>query len=102
MLSSLIVFCASSRLSIITLAFTKKQAEKTSKNKQTQKAADNKDKIKFYTETNGSASSSELSEILDLSAARIRVLLSELIEKGQLIPQGNGRSRRYYLSHVFL
>ncbi len=88
-------------LTLAFLAFTKKQAKKASGKNQAQKAIKNKDKILSYIENNEGASSSELSEILNLNSASVRVLLSELTEKGQIVPQRNGRSRRYALKRSF-
>nr|WP_300813575.1 RNA-binding domain-containing protein [uncultured Acetatifactor sp.] len=98
--------------SILTLAFRKKQAEKTSgKNKRkkqaektnqitrTAKTAENMNRIFAYILQNGSAGSSEIAAYLELSTARVRVLLAELTAEGRIIPQGNGRSRRYCVTH---
>ncbi len=52
-------------------------------------------RIFAYILQNGSAGSSEIAAYLELSAARVRVLLAELTAEGRIIPQGNGRSRRY-------
>lgn len=99
---------------ILTLAFVKKQAEKTSgKNKQKKQAEktsgkmrgngqasktiDNKRLILDFIVQNESAGSAEIAAHIGLSQARIRVLLSELSDEGQISPQGKGRSRRYVL-----
>lgn len=81
--------------SILTLAFRKKQAEKTNQITRTAKTAENMNRIFAYILQNGSAGSSEIAAYLELSAARVRVLLAELTAEGRIIPQGNGRSRRY-------
>lgn len=81
--------------SILTLAFRKKQAEKTNQITRTAKTAENMNRIFAYILQNGSAGFSEIAAYLELSAARVRVLLAELTAEGRIIPQGNGRSRRY-------
>lgn len=81
--------------SILTLAFRKKQAEKTNQITRTAKTAENMNRIFAYILQNGSAGSSEIAAYLEFSAARVRVLLAELTAEGRIIPQGNGRSRRY-------
>ena len=98
---------------ILTLAFVKKQAEKTSgKNKrkkqaektgnykETAKTAENKRRIKEYLMQNESMASSEIAEYVQLSPARLRVLLAELVSEGKIIPIGNGRSRKYTIKGI--
>ena len=95
------------------LAFTKKQAEKTSgkskRKKQAERASrhasltktlENKKRILLFLKENGKTQSIEIAEHLQLSQARVRVLLSDLIDEGKILPQGNGRSRYYILSEV--
>lgn len=95
---------------ILTLAFTEKQAEKTSgkskRKKQAEKAirssqaaktVDNKRSILAFIAKNGSAGSADIAEHIGLSQARVRALLLELGGDGKIKPCGNGRSRRYTL-----
>ena len=92
----------------LTLSFEKKQAEKASrKNKQKKQAekinrtgqaaktVENKKLIIDYLLTEGPKKAAEIGEHIGLSSPRTRVLLSELAEDGQIVPEGNGRSRRY-------
>ena len=96
---------------ILTLAFTQKQAEKTSrKNKQKKQAEkagvngkaaktiENKRMIMDYLTLNGESKANDIAQYIELSGARTRVLLSELIEEGNVEPKGNGRSRKYCLA----
>ena len=69
-------------------------------NGQAAKTRDNKDQIIKFISKNGSARTGELVELLGLSEARVRVLLSEMVDSNQIDPQGNGRSRRYVLRKV--
>ena len=78
----------------------KKQAKKTIGNGQAAKTRDNKDQIIKFISKNGSARTGELVELLGLSEARVRVLLSEMVDSNLIEPQGNGRSRRYVLKKV--
>ena len=91
---------------ILTLAFTKKQAEKTSgKNKrkeqagktQASKTLANKEQIVSYIQKQNGAGTSEIADRIELSTARTRVLLAELISEGQIYAEGNGRARKYYV-----
>ena len=83
---------------ILTLSFIEKQAEKTSrKNKQTAKTIENKQRIIDFLKKEGSSKAVEIGLHIGLSSARVRVLLSELIEEGKVKTEGNGRSRRYYI-----
>ncbi|MBR5509323.1 MAG: winged helix-turn-helix transcriptional regulator [Lachnospiraceae bacterium] len=78
---------------ILTLAFTEKQAEKT--NHQTTKTIENKKLIMEFLEEKGSSKAREIAEHIGLSSARTRVILSELMESGEIQTEGNGRSRAY-------
>ncbi|MBQ6316117.1 MAG: winged helix-turn-helix domain-containing protein [Oscillospiraceae bacterium] len=78
-----------------TLAFVKKQAEKTGENGQTAKTAGNKEKMLAFILEHKTASSSEIADYTHLSPSRVRFLLSELTEEGKVIPEGRGRTRRY-------
>ena len=98
---------------ILTLAFTpkqaekasgknkrKKQAEKTEANGSNGKAAktlENRGKIAAFLASEGGARTGEIARHIGLSPARVRVLLSELAEDGVVQATGNGRSRRYSL-----
>ena len=96
---------------ILTLAFTPKQAEKTSgKNKRKKQAEkteangsrgksaktlENRVKITAFLASEESAGTGEIARYIGLSPARVRVLLSELMDEGMVQATGNGRSRRY-------
>lgn len=88
---------------VLTLVFTKKQAEKTSGKRKKQaesgngKAADNKELIVAFVEERRKAKTAEIADAIGLSQPRIRVLLSELIEEGRIEPEGVGRARVYVL-----
>lgn len=93
---------------ILTLTFTKKQAEKasrkskqkkqaekTSGNGKAAKTAENKKLILKFLLSEGSSKAADIAEHIGLSPARTRVLLSELADEGNVQAEGNGRSRRY-------
>lgn len=82
---------------ILILSFTEKQAEKTSRNGQTAKTAENKQKIMDFLAKEGSCKAADIAEYIGLSSARTRVLLAELRNEGKVKAEGNGRSRRYLL-----
>lgn len=82
---------------ILMLAFTKKQAEKTAESGRFIKTIENKKSIISFLETEGDSKAADIAEHLGLSPARTRVLLSELVDEGKVQVQGNGRSRRYGL-----
>ncbi|MDE7418066.1 MAG: putative DNA binding domain-containing protein [Lachnospiraceae bacterium] len=97
---------------ILTLTFIKKQAEKTSrKNKQKKQAErvsesgkasktiENKNKIITFLQGAGSSKAVDIAMHIGLSSARTRVILSELIDEGKVLSNGNGRSRRYCLQN---
>jgi predicted HTH transcriptional regulator len=93
---------------VLTLAFIKKQAEKTSGKRkkqaekptapQTAKTMENKNKILIFLEKNGSGMTSEIAKAIGLSIPRTRALLSELVGDGVITATGDGRARRYCLS----
>ena len=100
---------------ILTLAFSKKQADKnkqikqadktSEKNKQikqapgtTQKTVENKERIVKYISQNGKSKASEIAEAIGLSQPRTRVLLSELITEGQIEANGEARARVYIIN----
>ena len=98
---------------ILTLVFSKKQAEKTSrKNKQKKQAEkksrsgqaaktiENKKRIISFLDSKGSCKAAEIAAYIELSSARTRVLLSELIEDGKIQATGTGRARRYCLEEA--
>lgn len=63
---------------ILTLAFKKKQAKKTSDKKQTKKTFENMQKIRKFLIKNGPSKTSDIAEYLDLSAPRIRAILKDM------------------------
>lgn len=80
---------------ILILSFIKKQAEKTNRNGQAAKTAENKRQITEFLKKEESSKAAEIVEYIGLSSARTRVLLTELMEDGKIRIEGNGRSRRY-------
>lgn len=90
---------------ILTLAFTQKQAVKTGgknkRKKQAKKATsisktyENKKKVVKYIQKCGASSTSELAKYLGLSTSRTRALLSEMVFEKKLLPVGDGRARKY-------
>ena len=87
----------------LTLKFIKKQAIKTGDKKQAIKTGDkkqaiktnrNQEKIRLYLQEQGTAKTSDIAEMLGLSAARTRAILSEMNNVEAL---GRNRARRYRL-----
>ena len=72
----------------------KKQAIKTSDKKQANKTYKNKEKIRIYLQKHEMVKASVIAELLDLSVARTRALLSEMDDVEAL---GTNRARRYRL-----
>ncbi|MCR5836922.1 MAG: putative DNA binding domain-containing protein [Lachnospiraceae bacterium] len=72
----------------------KKQAIKTSDKKQAVKTAENMERIKKYLKENGSATTSDISQLLDLSKARVRVILNEM---ECVVAEGKNKNRKYRL-----
>ncbi len=70
----------------------KKQVEKTSR-----KTEANKISILKYLSDKEERSASEIAEHLNLSGARVRALILELINESKIEKTGNGRSTRYYV-----
>lgn len=62
------------------------------------KTIENKRMIMDYLTLNGESKANDIAQYIELSGARTRVLLSELIEEGNVEPKGNGRSRKYCLA----
>lgn len=52
--------------------------------------------LEFLT-SEGSSKAADIALQIDLSPARTSVLISELAASGKILPEGNGRSRRYRL-----
>lgn len=69
----------------LTLKFIKKQAVKTNRNQE---------KIRLYLQEQGTAKTSDIAEMLDLSVSRVRAILSEMDNIEAL---GRNRARRYRL-----
>ena len=78
----------------LTLKFVKKQAIKTSDKKQAVKTGKNMKKIRAYLQKRGTATASDIAELLGLSMARTRVILSDMEDVETL---GTYRTRRYRL-----
>lgn len=88
---------------ILTLKFIKKQAIKTSDKKRAIKTSDkkqaiktnkNEEKIRLYLQVHKTAKTSDIAEILNLSAVRTRAILSHMNDIEAL---GTNRGRRYKL-----
>ena len=87
----------------LTLKFTKKQAIKTSDKKQAIKTSDKKqgtktsknmERIRVYLQNNETAKTSDIAELLGLSLARVRALLSGMDDVEAL---GTNKARTYRL-----
>ena len=86
---------------ILTLSFIEKQAEKASRNGQMIKTVENKKQIVEFLKKEGAGKAAEIAEYIHLNSARVRVLLSELMDEGKVQTEGNGRSRRYTVPDDF-
>ena len=90
---------------ILTITFIKKQAEKTSRKskqkKQAERVSESGKASKTITFLQGAGSSKavDIAMHIGLSSARTRVILSELIDEGKFLSNGNDRSRRYCLQN---
>ena len=78
---------------ILTLAFKKKQAKKTSDKKQTKKTFENMKKIRKFLIKNGPSKTSDIAEYLDLSAPRIRAILKDMPD---IEFTGTNTNRKYF------
>ncbi len=78
----------------LTLKFVKKQAIKTSDKKQAIKTGKNRKEIRLYLQKYETAKTSDIAELLGLSMARTRAILSEMDDVEAL---GTNRTRRYRL-----
>ena len=78
----------------LTLRFVKKQAIKTSDKKQANKTDKNMEKIRLYLQEHETAKTRDIAELLDLSVARARVVLSDMNDVEAL---GTNRNRTYRL-----
>ena len=59
------------------------------------KTLENRGKITAFLASEESAGTGEIARYIGPSPARVRVLLSELMDEGMVQATGNGRSRRY-------
>ncbi len=75
----------------------KKQAKKTSELKQTSKTLENKEKILVHLSQCNFAKTSEIAEQLNLSEARTRVILKEMLDAGMIGTRGKTKKKEYYL-----
>ena len=75
----------------------KKQAEKTSSHGKAAKTGENKRLILKFLAAEGSSKAVDIAAHIGLSPARTRVLLTELADAGKVCAEGNGRLRRYGL-----
>ena len=78
----------------LTLRFVKKQAIKTSDKKQANKTDKNMEKIRLYLQEHETAKTRDIAELLGLSVARARVVLSDMNDVEAL---GTNRNRTYRL-----
>lgn len=78
----------------LTLKFVKKQAIKASDKKQAIKTGKNRKEIRLYLQKCETAKTSDIAELLGLSMARTRAILSEMEDVETL---GSNRARRYRL-----
>ena len=78
----------------LTLRFVKKQAIKTSDKKQANKTDKNMEKIRLYLQEHETAKTRDIAELLGLSVARVRVVLSDMNDVEAL---GTNRNRTYRL-----
>lgn len=79
---------------VLSLAFIKKQAIKTSDKKISKKIAENIEKIRKYLDKRGKSKTSDIADHIGLSPARTRAILSEM-EDVQTV--GKNKNRRYNL-----
>ena len=75
----------------------KKQAEKIRNSSQSAKTIENKKKIEKFIAKQESVKTAEIAEYINLSEARTRVLLAEMINENIILPDGIGKSRHYVL-----
>lgn len=78
----------------------KKQAEKKSKTGQAAKTIENKKRIIAFLDSQGSCKAAEIAAYIELSPARTRVLLSELIKDGKIQVTGSSRACRYRVTEA--
>ena len=83
----------------LTLKFVEKQAIKTSDKKQAIKTKNNQEKIRLYLQRNETAKAKDIAELLGLSMARTREILS-MMDDVQSI--GRNKTRIYRLRKEFL
>lgn len=81
----------------ITLALPLQSAEKSAIKNGGKITAHHKDLILQYLTEHVSATTTELAEVLDLKASRVRDLLAQLQEEGYVVALGSNRNRTYKL-----
>ena len=79
---------------ILSLAFTKKQAKKTSEEKQSKKTVEHMEKIRIYLAEHKEANTKEIAEHLGLSQVRTRVIMRSMDD---IEGTGHTSNRRYRL-----
>ena len=82
----------------LTLKFIKKQAIKTSDKKQAIKTRNNQEKIRLYLQGNETAKTRDIAELLGLSMARARKILSVMDDVEAI---GRNKTRIYRLRKEF-
>ena len=75
----------------------KKPPTKTADKKPPTKTADNISKIKEFLSENDNSTSSQISEVINLSPRRTREILNQMIADGIVIADGNNKNRVYRL-----
>ncbi len=78
----------------------KNKRNKTSEIKKENKTQKNKEKIIDFLKLHGISRTSEIADILELSEARTRVILKELVEEGKLGTSGGTKNRVYFLQVI--
>ena len=79
---------------VLSLEFIKKQAIKTSDKKQAIKTLENMETIRNYLKENGPSKTSDISDYINLSSSRTRMILSEMDDIETI---GENRNRKYKL-----
>ena len=76
----------------------KNKQYKASRIKQTKKTVENKEKIVEFIRKNGTSKTSEIAKLLNLSEARARAILKELIVEEKISASGGTKGKIYFLA----
>ena len=79
------------------LVFDGEQANKTSE--QANKTSEHKERIFLFLQENGISKTKDIAEAISLSQARVRVILSEMVNDGIITARGKTNSRLYSLTN---